>query len=75
MPARNARINVVLEKPLYAAVDEIARRKGLSRSMVIRDLIKDALEIQEDLALSAFAEHREKSLGTGKTLSHDDTWS
>jgi hypothetical protein len=28
MPARNPRVNVVLEKPLYEAVDHLAKEEG-----------------------------------------------
>jgi predicted transcriptional regulator len=75
MPTKNARVNVVLEKPLYAAVDEIAKRQGLSKSMVVRDLVREAIELREDAALAAFAEGREKTFGTGEALTHEDVWS
>ncbi|HNT44658.1 MAG TPA: ribbon-helix-helix domain-containing protein [Syntrophorhabdaceae bacterium] len=74
MPTKNARVNVVLEKPLYAAVDEIAKRQGLSRSMVVRDLVREAIELREDLALAAFAERREQSFDTKKAITHEDVW-
>jgi len=74
MPTKNARVNVVLEKPLYAAVDEIAKRQGLSRSMVVRDLVREAIELREDLALAAFAERREKSFDPKKAITHEDVW-
>ena len=74
MPTKNARVNVVLEKPLYAAVDEIAKRQGLSRSMVVRDLVREAMELREDLALAAFAERREKSFDPKKAITHEDVW-
>jgi len=74
MPAKNARVNVVLEKPLYNAVDEIVKRQGLSRSMVVRDLIRQAIELREDLSLAAFAEHREKTFNTKKVVTHEDVW-
>ncbi|MDD3845440.1 MAG: ribbon-helix-helix domain-containing protein [Syntrophorhabdaceae bacterium] len=74
MPTKNARVNVVLEKPLYAAVDEIAKRQGLSRSMVVRDLVREAIELREDLALAAFAERREKSFDAKKAIAHEDVW-
>lgn len=74
MPTKNARVNVVLEKPLYAAVDEIAKRQGLSKSMVARDLIREAIELREDLVLAAFAEHREKTLDAKKAITHEDIW-
>ncbi|NLT21518.1 MAG: ribbon-helix-helix protein, CopG family [Syntrophorhabdus sp.] len=75
MPTKNARVNVVLEKPLYAAVGEIAKRQGLSKSMVVRDLVREAIELREDVALAAFAEGREKTFGTGEALTHEDVWS
>ena len=61
MPTKNPRVNVVLEKPLYRTVEQLAKRDGLSLSLKVRDLIKEALEIEEDIALGAFAESREKT--------------
>lgn len=74
MPTKNARVNVVMEKPLYAAVNGIAKERGLSMSMVVRDLIREAIELQEDQALARFAEMRETSLKKKKTLSHENVW-
>lgn len=74
MPTKNARVNVVLEKPLYAAVDEIAKRQGLSKSMVVRDLIREAIELREDLVLAAFAENREKTFDVKKAIAREDIW-
>ncbi len=74
MPTKNARVNVVLEKTLYAAVDEIAKRQGLSKSMVVRDLVREAIELREDLTLAEFAEHREKSFDAKKADTHEDVW-
>ena len=74
MPTKNARVNVVLEKPLYATVDEIAREEGVSKSMVVRDLIREAIEIREDIALAEFAEKREKKFNAKKALTHKDVW-
>jgi hypothetical protein len=61
MPARNPRVNVVLEKPLYESVRRLAAKEKISFSLKIRDLIKEALEAQEDAALADFAEEREKT--------------
>ncbi|MBP1700038.1 MAG: hypothetical protein H6Q41_5226 [Deltaproteobacteria bacterium] len=43
-------------------------------STKVRDLVREALEIQEDIFLSSFAETREQSLRKSETLSHDETW-
>ena len=61
MPVKNPRINVVLERPLYHAIEWLANREGVSLSLKVRDLVKVALEIEEDIALSAFAEKRERT--------------
>ena len=74
MPAKNPRINVVLEKPLYNAIEYLAAREGITLSTKVRDLIKEALEIEEDIALSEFAEIRERSLKKSKLLNHNEVW-
>lgn len=74
MPAKNPRINVVLEKPLYNAVHDLAEDEGLSMSMLMRDLVREALELREDRALTAFAAVREKGFDRSKALSHEDAW-
>jgi metal-responsive CopG/Arc/MetJ family transcriptional regulator len=74
MPTKNARVNVVLEKPLYTVVSEFAKKQGVSKSMVVRDLIKEALELREDLALVEFAEMREAIFDATKALDHKEVW-
>ncbi len=74
MPTKNPRVNVVLEKPLYDDVERIAGRDGVSLSLKVRDLVKEALEIEEDIALSHLAETREESLKGKKALKHDEVW-
>ena len=74
MPTKNARVNVVLEKPLYSVVSEFAKKQGVSKSMVVRDLIKEALELREDLALAEFATMRETTFGGTMALDHEEVW-
>ena len=74
MPAKNPRVNVVLERPLLNAVEKLARRDGVSLSFKVRDLIREALEIEEDIALAAFAEGREKTLRKSIVARHDEVW-
>jgi metal-responsive CopG/Arc/MetJ family transcriptional regulator len=74
MPARNPRVNVVLEKPLYEAVDRLAKEEGVSLSTAVRDLVKEAIEIREDVDLVRFAETRERTLRRSRALSHKDVW-
>ncbi len=61
MSTKNPRINVVLEKPLYNSIESLAKRDGVSLSLKVRELVKEALELEEDVALTIFAETREKT--------------
>ncbi len=74
MPARNPRVNVVLEWPLYEAVDRLAKEEGVSLSRAVRDLVKQAIEIREDIDLARFAEARERTLRPSRAISHKDVW-
>jgi len=74
MPARNPRVNVVLEKPPYEAVDHLAKEEGVSLSTAVRDLVKEVIEIREDIDLARFAETRERILRRSRALSHKDVW-
>lgn len=75
MPAQNPCINIVLGNLLYQDVRLLAEKDNVSLSAKVRDLLKEALEIQEDITLSGFAEKREKSWNDSKALTHDDVWS
>jgi predicted DNA-binding protein len=75
MPAKNPRINVVLDENLYKNVQFLAETDGVSLSTKVRDLIREALEVQEDIYLASFAEKREKAWAKSKTLNHEETWS
>ena len=75
MPTQSPRVNVVLDNVLYQNVRLLAEKDNVSLSAKVRDLLKEALEIQEDIVLSAFAEKREKSWSDANTLTHDDVWS
>ena len=74
MPAKNPRVNVVFEKPLYRIIKQIAKRDGISMSLKVRDLVKEAMEIKEDIALAAFAETREKTFKRAAALKHAEVW-
>ncbi len=74
MPAKNPRVNVVLEKPLYQKVEQIAKRDGVSLSTKVRDLVLEALEVEEDIALAELAEMREKKFKRAKALKHTEVW-
>lgn len=70
MPTTQPRLNVVLEKPLMEAVEMLADRDGMSRSQKARDLIREAVEIEEDAALEILVGDRMKK--GGKPISWAD---
>jgi len=74
MPAKNPRVHVVLEKPLYENVRRLAKREEISLSLKIRDLVREALQAEEDTALARFAEEREKSFKRSRALTHKQVW-
>ena len=43
-------------------------------SLLMRDLVKEAVEIQEDQALAVIAETREQSFDPNTALSHEEVW-
>jgi len=75
MPSKNPRINVVLDDNLYKNIQFLAETDGVSLSAKVKDLIKEALEVQEDLHLATFAEEREKTWDKSTTRTHDEIWS
>ena len=74
MPTTNPRVNVVLEKPLFATLKKLALKDGVSLSTKVRDLIREALEEYEEAFLVQLAEDRAKTFKRDKALSHNQVW-
>lgn len=74
MPTSHPRINVVLEKPLYSSVSRIAKRDGVSLSLKVRDLIREAMELQEDTYWEQVAESRSRTFNPRRALGHAAVW-
>ncbi|MFC1825347.1 toxin-antitoxin system, antitoxin component [Thermodesulfobacteriota bacterium] len=74
MPTKNPRINIVLDPLLFEKVQFLARQEGVSLSTKVRDLLRDSVEVNEDLYLAEIATKREKTLVKSKTLSHKEFW-
>ncbi len=74
MPTKNPRLNVVLEPSLYKALGKLAEAEGVSLSLAARDLIKEALEIYEDIYWQEVSREREKTFSRRKALSHKEVW-
>jgi predicted DNA-binding protein len=74
MPTKNPRVNIVIEPPLYSTMRDLAISGGISMSTLARDLIREAIELREDVALAAFADKRMKTFNRKIALSHKDVW-
>ena len=68
------RLLVVLDPPTKNYLKEISRRNKVSVSSVGRDLIKEALELHEDMYWDGVASEREKSFSKQTALTHEKVW-
>jgi len=74
MPTKNPRLNVVLDSRLYETLYKLARKEGVSLSLLARDLLKESLELHEDIYWKETARRRDKTFTYKKALSHKDIW-
>ena len=74
MPTRNPRVNIVVEPPIFGVMHDLAASEGVSMSTLARDLIREALELREDVALAVWVTQREKTFSRKQALSHEKTW-
>ncbi len=76
MPAKNPRLNVVLDPAILSSLADLAKKQAKSLSEVAKDLIMNALDRHEDLALSRLAAAREELSEKNKEprVSHEKAW-
>jgi predicted DNA-binding protein len=74
MPTKNPRINIAVEPSLYSAMQDLATSESVSMSTVARDLIREVIDLREDIALAALADTRIKTFDKKEALSHEDVW-
>ena len=70
MSVKNPRINVTLEPKILDLLNMVASKEHRSVSSMTRELVIEALERREDLALSSIADLRDNE----PTFSHDQAW-
>ena len=75
MVTQHPRLNVVLEEELYSEIQKMAKKKGVSLSLMARDLLKEAIERYEDAYWEKTTEQRSKSFSKKNALTHKDVWS
>ncbi len=61
MATKNPRVITVLEKPLYQRIRQAARAEGVSLSAKVRDLLREAMELEDD---TYWVKEGEKRLAT-----------
>lgn len=73
MATNNPRIQVMLDGETNALLANLAAQQSRSVSATAADLIREALELQDDALLS---KHGDDRLGATKTwINHTDVWS
>lgn len=72
MATDNPRIQVMLDAETNALLTNFAMQRERSISATAADLIREALELHEDILLSKHADDRFTS--AQKWLSHEDAW-
>ena len=70
MAIRIKEINLTLDRPVYRAIEKLARRDGTSLPLKVRDLLYWSLEHLEDIILTGVAKERDKTFNHKKSLSH-----
>jgi len=70
MPAKNPRLALVLEKPLYDWVRRKARKDGVTLSTEVRDLLREIAEQYEDLFWAAESEKRFSTMDRRSLVAH-----
>jgi len=73
MAAKNPRLSIVIEPHVYKLIQRLAKRDETTISKKAKSLLLEALDIYEDLGISAMAEEREQSL-KNKSIPHEDAW-
>ena len=72
MPTKNPRLNITFKKETTGLLTRIAKDEDKSVSSVAKELILEALEYREDVALSAIATARD--VEHVKRVKHSNAW-
>ncbi|MCL5069778.1 MAG: DUF6364 family protein [Actinobacteria bacterium] len=74
---KKERLTIVLNPELRKRIKIKAAERDVTVSEVVEGYLKNMLEkeeLEEDIALSKFAEEREKTYTRQESLAHDDVW-
>lgn len=74
MPTDKPRVQVTLDEESNGLLASLAMKHNKSVSATAADLIREALEMHEDLYLSTVTNKRIAEESDKKSISHDDAW-
>ncbi len=74
MATKLPRLNVAVEPSVFRTIQKLSKREGLSMSLIVRDLVREALAIHEDAFWAKEAEAREKTFIRSKARKHSEVW-
>ena len=74
MQSKNTIISVAVDPPVYEQIEQLAASRGVSPSTIARDLINEALVMDEDAALARLAAERDATFRGDTALSHEEVW-
>ena len=74
MPTANPRLNITFLPETAALLARLAKHEKKSVASLTKELVLDALERREDVALSLLAEQREHEQKGKKTIAHARAW-
>lgn len=72
MPTKNPRISITMEESLASILLKLAEQENQSLSSLAKELVLEALERREDMALSAIATIRD--VPKAKRIKHKNVW-
>ncbi len=72
MPTTKKRINISVSKDVERAVKKLALRDDVPQATKAAELLRLALEIEEDIMFDRLASERQKR--SNVYLSHDEVW-
>lgn len=73
MPTTKKRYNITLDHDTERGINFLAKHKKQPKSAIIASLTREALELQENIALAKLAEERMRT-HKGKWLNHEEVW-
>ncbi len=74
MPAKNPRISAVVDLGLLKWLRSMAKREGISVSLIVRDILMRVRDEEEERYWTAAGEERIESFSRDEAVEHEDVW-